>query len=136
MRKYIFFLCVVSFVSCKEIASNGNLYFENPQPTDVSELVSIPNRFVGLYKNEDSTFLRIDKDMITRYVFWKFRVHKTEIDSLNKEFDLVSGKWVHKNSNDVFEMKKYKILWNFPQNILIQYFDFQNFKKQKGTRRI
>ena len=106
MRKNIFFFCIVSFISCKEIASNGNLYFENPQPLDVSELVSIPNRFVGLYKNEDSAFLRIDKDMITRYVFWKFRIHKTEIDSLKKEFDLVSGKWVNKNSNDVFEMKK------------------------------
>ena len=53
------------FFSCKERAAHpiGNTYYyQEPQPINDSELNSIPNKYLGLYVNEDSIYLNVSKE--------------------------------------------------------------------------
>ena len=81
MKKYLILLItILFFASCKERASEhpiGNTYYyQEPQPINDSELNSIPNKFIGLYVNDDSTYLNISRKIITNESFFKFRIQK------------------------------------------------------------
>ena len=106
MKKILFLLFVICLFSCKEKIAVNNLYFENPQPFGDAELKKVPDKFLGLYQDEDSVFIQIDKNIITKYKFRKFRIHITELDSLKDEMDLVNGKLIDSKTKFVFEMKK------------------------------
>ena len=87
-------------------APEGNtFFFENPQPINDSELKSFPNKFVGLYVNSDSLFLRIKSKLIVTEFEYKFRFHKTKLDSLNNEFVIKNGKYIQKNTNEEYDFK-------------------------------
>ena len=64
MKNLILLLFVSLLFSCKEEAIGNDLYFDNPQPINDSELKEIPQKFLGLYKDADSVFLQIDKNLI------------------------------------------------------------------------
>jgi hypothetical protein len=80
------------------------LYFENPQPDKSSELDRFPNKFRGLYVNNDSTFIRIEESKILKEYFYKFKVHKLTLDSTKAEYDIVDGKFITKDAKDKFDM--------------------------------
>lgn len=92
--------------SCKEEAIGNDLYFENLQPINDSELKEIPKKFLGLYKNADSVFLKIDKTMIVKYRYGKFKIHKSELDSMKNDFEITNEKLVEKETKAIFETKK------------------------------
>ncbi|OOV16248.1 hypothetical protein BXU10_21975 [Flavobacterium sp. LM4] len=110
MKKSILIIAViVSIISCKKAdayacADCVNLYFENPQPDKDSELDRFPNKFRGLYMNNDSTFIRIEESRILKEYFYKFKVHKLTLDSTKSEYDIVDGKIVTKETKDKFDM--------------------------------
>lgn len=135
MKKVIFLLVIIVAVSCKEAVKGNDLYFENPQPINDSELNSIPNKFLGLYKDEDSVFLKIDKDIITKYRFGKVRIHKTEFDSLKTEFDFINGKLIDRKTKAAFEMRKVGDsleLSNKDIDTIFQFSDAQKAKRSNG----
>ena len=82
-----------------------SFYFESPQPINDSELNIFPSKFKGLYMTQDSTFLRIDDDRILREYFYKFKVHRKEMDSLKSEYNLVDGKLITKDTKEKFDIK-------------------------------
>lgn len=110
MKKSILIIVViVSIISCKQVdayacADCVNLYFENPQPDKDLELVRFPNKFRGLYMNNDSTFIRIEENRILKEYFYKFKVHKLTLDSTKSEYDIVDGKFIAKDTKDKFDM--------------------------------
>lgn len=115
MKKSILIIAVmVSIISCKKADAAATelcdgcvtFYFENPQPVNDSELRRFPPKFKGLYMTSDSTFLRIDDDRIYREFFFKFRIHRLEMDSLKAEYDLVDGKLITKDTKDKFDIFK------------------------------
>ncbi|MCA1966860.1 MAG: hypothetical protein LDL23_09435, partial [Flavobacterium sp.] len=76
------------YASCKERSAHpiGNTYYyQEPQPINDSELNSIPNKYLGLYVNEDSIYLNVSKRMIVEESFFKFRIHKNSLDSIADE---------------------------------------------------
>ncbi len=95
--------------SCKQaeaVPDGNNFYFESPQPINDSELSSFPNKFKGLYMSEDSLFLNITNNMIFSEREYKFRFHKTQLDSLKEYFDVVDEKYISKDTKEIFYSKK------------------------------
>jgi hypothetical protein len=111
--KKLTLLCIISIViiSCKQIEGfpipdGNNFYFEYPQPINDSELSSFPNKFKGVYMSLDSLFLNITNNMIFSEREYKFRFHKTQLDSLKEYFDAVDGKYISKDTKEIFNSKK------------------------------
>lgn len=106
MKKIVLiFVLVIALGSCKKVRVRPCpdcffLYFENPQPEDYSELDRFPHRFKGFYKNEDSTFLKIDEDRMILKYFWKYKIHKNELDSMRSDFYIYDDKIISKNSKE------------------------------------
>jgi hypothetical protein len=108
MKKYLLFLGVfLIFLSCKraEVPFGLSIYFETPQPINDSELSKIPNKFRGLYMDSDSTYVRINENVILTENYNKFRIHKNAMDSLKQEFEFINGKYILKVNNSVYEPK-------------------------------
>ncbi len=136
MKKIVSFLLIACMFSCKEVVIGNDLYFEDTQPANDSDLKMIPNKFLGLYKDEDSVFLKIDKNLIIKYRFGKGRIHKTELDSLKEECYLINKKLVDKKTKAVFEMKKIGDsieLSNKEIDTIFQFSDVQKAKRSNGN---
>jgi len=132
MNKFVLLLCAIFLFSCKEIADGNDLYFENPQPINDSELKEIPNKFLGLYKDADSVFLKIEKKMITKYQFDKFRIHKVELDSMKNEYELKDGELIDKKTRIAFTIKKIGDSIELANKNLDTVFQFSSNKKAKS----
>lgn len=106
MKKIVLIIVVlIVLVACKKAdaeACDGCLvfYFENPQPDNDSELTGFPSKFKGLYKNNDSTFIRIEEDRIIREYFYKYRIHKSFLDSLKQEYEIVNDQLIDKETKE------------------------------------
>ena len=108
MKKIILVLVVaLSLFSCKQEQTpvGNNFLFVKTQPINESELSKIPNKFLGNYTNSDSTKLSFTENAIFKETTDKFRFHKRDLDSLKKDFDVIKGKYILKNSKEVFETK-------------------------------
>lgn len=106
MKKIVLiFVLVIELGSCKKVRVRPCpdcflLYFENPQPEDYLELDRFPHRFRGFYKNEDSTFLKIDEDRMILKYFGKYKIHKNELDSTRSDFYIYDNKIISKDSKE------------------------------------
>jgi hypothetical protein len=122
------------FASCKEhaVPVGNTFYFSEPQPINDSELNSIPNKFIGLYVNEDSIYLNVSKRMITEESFFKFRIHKNSLDSIVDEIVRVNGKYKFKKETTFLEDKIIGDSIEFSQKQIDTFFIFSD--KQKAKR--
>lgn len=122
------------FTSCKEhaVPVGNTYYFSDPQPVNDSELNSIPNKFIGLYVNEDSIYLKVSKRMIAEERLFKFRIHKNSLDSLSNELIKINGKYKFKNENTFLEDKIIGDSIEFSQKEIDTLFVFSD--KQKAKR--
>jgi hypothetical protein len=78
------------------------VYFEK-KPIQDTELSKIPNKFRGLYQFRfclPAYFWKYDSKRFYR----KFRIHKTEIDSLKNVFDFVNGRYVSNIRHDLIKI--------------------------------
>lgn len=136
MKKYLILLItMLFFASCKERAAHpiGNTYYyQEPQPINDSELNSIPNKYLGLYVNEDSIYLNVSKKMIAEESFFKFRIHKNSLDSLSNELIKINGKYKFKNETTFLEDKIIGDSIEFSQKEIDTLFVFSD--KQKAKR--
>lgn len=137
MKKIFFLLFICCFFSCKEEAIPvDSLYFENPQPLGDAELKTFPSVYLGIYKDADSVFIQIDKNRITKYTFAKSKIHKTELDSLGKEFEMVNGKLINKKDNLVFDVRKVGDsleLSSKNSDTIFKFSEVQKLKRIKGN---
>lgn len=132
-KKIVYFLIIACMFSCKEVVIGNDLYFEDMQPANDPDLKMIPNKFLGLYKDEDSVFLKIDKNLITKYRFGKVRIHKIELDSLKEQYDFINQKLVDKKTKAVFEMKKIGDSIELSNKDIDTIFQFSDVQKAKGS---
>ncbi len=107
MKKYLLILSLIFLVSCKktEPVFESNFRFANAQPINNSELSKIPNKFLGVFMNADSTYLNIKFNIILTEKFSKFKIHKTQKDSLLSEFSFVNDKFISKENKQIFDSK-------------------------------
>jgi hypothetical protein len=135
MKKCVFLLCLVSLFSCRKAEAPEpeglTFYFESPQPINDSELSKIPSKFRGLYRNTDSTFLNIKEDIILKENYFKFRLHKKEMDSLKLAFHFFNGKYISKFDNRVYDYKKIGDSIEFSNKDIDTFFIFSNTQKAK-----
>ena len=135
MKNLIMLLATTLLVSsCKEraIPVGNTYYFLEPQPINDSELNSIPNKFIGLYVNEDSIYLNVSRKLITNESFFKFRIHKNSLDSIADEIVRVNGKYKFKNETTFLEDKTIGDSIEFSQIQIDTFFIFSD--KQKAKR--
>jgi hypothetical protein len=120
--------------SCKEraIPVGNTYYFLEPQPINDSELNSIPNKFIGLYVNEDSIYLNVSRKLITNESFFKFRIHKNSLDSISDKIVKVNVKYRFKDKTTFLEDKIIGDSIEFSQKEIDTLFVFSN--KQKAKR--
>lgn len=112
MKKIIvIFVFTTLFISCKKADAattefcDGCLtfYFEDPQPINDSELRGFPSKFKGLYRNNDSTYIRIEEDRIVQEYFYKYRFHKYFLDSLKQKYEIVNDQLIDKATKEKFD---------------------------------
>lgn len=131
MKKYFLFVAVAILVSCKEVRLENNVYFEEPQPINDSELTIIPSKFIGEYFSNDSLQLNITDEMITYTDDFKIRIHKSELDSLKDELVYNEDKFIEKKTNAVLENRIFGDSIEFSQKDIDTFFIFSNTQKAK-----
>jgi len=135
MKKVILILTIITFiVSCKKADACTDCLtfnFENPQPDNDSELDRFPNKFRGLYKNQDSVFIRIEEDRILREQFHKNTIHKLALDSVKDEYDIIDGKLTMKEFKIKYDIKPKGDSIELIQKIIDTLFRFSYNQKAK-----
>lgn len=139
MKKTILISVITSLIiSCKKSDAAPEcaygcvtFYFQNPQPDKDSELDHFPNRFKGLYVNNDSTFIRIEDDRILQEYFRKFKIHKLELDSLNGMYEIIDGRLIVKDTKYSYEMLKKGDSIELLQKNIDTLFRFSLYQKAK-----
>jgi hypothetical protein len=127
-------LGLLVFLSCKKaegVPSGLGFYFEIPQPINDSELSKIPNKFLGLFMNSDSTYVNVQENIILKEYYDKFRFHKREFDSIKLDFDKVGDKYISKLNSTIFECKYLKDSIEFSNKRIDTFFIFSNTQKAK-----
>ncbi|MES2574966.1 MAG: hypothetical protein V4572_08485 [Bacteroidota bacterium] len=107
MKKYFLLMGLLAFASCKKVAEpyGLNFYYENTQPINDSELSKFPSKFRGLYMNSDSVFINVKEKEILIENYYRFKFHKSTMDSLKQEFKFYNGKYFAKMNNKVYDSK-------------------------------
>lgn len=134
MKKLGFLFVFAFLTSCKETQSIpiGNaIYFENPQPINDAELKSFPNTFLGMYIYQDSSYLNIQKDMITDERIWKSKISYRELDSVISDYELSDKEMVSKDGSWKFQYRKLKDSVELTNRRVDTLFIFSNFQKAK-----
>lgn len=136
MRKYLLILGLLLVFSCKRTDALSeefgfNLFFENPQPINDSELAKIPNKFRGLFIGADSMYIKIEENVILSEFYNKHIFHKKVLDSIAKDYDLVDNHYVSKLSKDVFEYRHVGDSVEFSNKQVDTLFCFSNLQKAK-----
>jgi hypothetical protein len=134
MKKIVLlFGVILLLVSCKqsECPAGNMFFFEAPQPINDSELTSIPNKFQGIYRNSDSVYLNIKKNIIYTESEFKFRIHKNQTDSLKQDFYIENGKYISKNKKEVFNSKVIGDSIELAYKDVDTFFSFSDIQKAK-----
>lgn len=123
MKKLLLLIVFLLFLSCKDNAKIDGLsfYFESPQPINDSELSKIPNRFLGVFMNSDSLFLEVKENCILQKRINRFKIHKKELDSIQKEFRILKDKFIFNSNGDIYYRR------NFGDSIQLSNTDIDTF---------
>jgi hypothetical protein len=128
MNKCFLILVLLFVVSCKKVAApyaGFDMCFENPQPINDSELSKIPNKFRGIFINSDSMYITIKENIILEESYYKFRIHKTDLDSLKEFFSYTNGEF--KLGSKIFRGDSLEII----KKDIDTFFIFSNNQKAK-----
>lgn len=101
---------VLFLVSCKQADAvpyyGIDFLFKKTQPINDNEINQLPNKFIGNYINQDSTFLIIDKRVIYYKWITKSNISFLEFDALKDSMKIVDNRINH--NNNFFEFRKLK----------------------------
>jgi hypothetical protein len=135
MNKFFYLIIVLIVISsCKDVSSEpfGNsYYFESPQPINDSELTKIPNKFLGLYMNSDSSYLNVKENIILTEKNHKFYLNKKHLNSLKDGFEIVNGKFISKISKEIYNYRELKDSIELTNKDVDTFFIFSNTQKAK-----
>ena len=134
MKKYILVFALLAFISCKKVECEPygfNFYFENPQPINDAVLSKIPNKFRGLFMSSDSVYLNIKEDIILKESFFKFKMHKNDMDSLKNEIVFSNGRYIFKDDNKKLDYRHLRDSIEFSEKLIDTFFIFSDKNKAK-----
>lgn len=109
-----------------------DLYFENSQPVNDSELSKIPFKFLGYYCIGENFFMVVTKNQILTKYFDKSRIHRNGLDSLKVDFHVTKDKIISKKVTELeFD---YKLIGDSIELLDVEtdtIFEFSNKQKMK-----
>ena len=134
---FTFLAATLLFTSFNEhaVPVGNTYYYTQPQPINDSELNSIPNKYLGYYVNADSVFLNVSKKMITEERFFKFRIHKNNLDSIADKIVKFNGKYRFKNETTFLDDQIIGDSIEFSQKELDTFFIFSDKQIAKRISR-
>lgn len=111
--KYLLSILIfLFFVGCKQVDAvpyfGIDFLFKEPQPINDKELNYLPNRFVGKYINQDSTYLIIEDNTI--YYKWtiKNQISNSRFDSIKDSVKIIQNRMYLFNNKKFYEYRKLK----------------------------
>lgn len=133
---FLIVVTMIFLVSCKKIRARPCpdcfiFYFKNPQPENDTELDHFPVRFRGLYINKDSSFLIIKEDRMIYKYFGTYKMHKTEFDTIKKDYVMISNQATNKISKEKLLMHVQGDSIEFKETYLDTFFRLSYYNKLK-----
>ncbi|MGL2964170.1 hypothetical protein ACSVH2_10165 [Flavobacterium sp. RSB2_4_14] len=129
---------VLFFGSCKRADAvpyyGIDFLFKEAQPINDNELKQLPNKFIGNYINQDSTFLIIEKRLIYYKWITKNNISFLEFDALKDSMKIVKNRIYH--NNIFFEFRKLKDsveITNTDYDTIFAISDSNKAKRIRGT---
>ena len=111
-KYFLLILVFVSFVSCKQAEAvpyfGIDFLFKESQPINHSELKHFPNKFIGSYINQDSTYLIITDKLIYNKWINRNYISLSEFDSVKDSVKIVGNKMYLLDSKKFFDYRKVK----------------------------
>jgi len=79
------FVVAVLLTSCKQsILSNSFVYFNEPQPVNVDEIISFPKKYQGTFTLDNSNFLIVQEKCIFKKQIDSIEISKKDLDKAEK----------------------------------------------------
>jgi hypothetical protein len=101
----------VSFFSCKQAEAEYfgiDFLFKEPQPINDKELKHFPNKFVGSYINQDSTYLIITDKVICNKWITRNNISLSEFESVKDSVKIIGNRMYLFDSKKFFDFRKVK----------------------------
>jgi hypothetical protein len=136
-KYFLFISFFIFFGSCKQadVPYFGiEFLFKETQPINDSELNHLPNKFIGNYINQDSTYLIIEKQVI--YYKWRTKnnISFSEFNLLKDSLKIVNNKIFFDDEFVEFRMLKDSVeIINTDLDTLFSISDFNKVKRVKGS---
>lgn len=107
---FFIILILIFFISCKKVEAvpdfGIDFLFKESQPINDCELNHLPNKFIGNYINQDSTFLILGKKVIYYKWITKNNISFSEFNSLKDSLKIIGNKIFF--DNEFVEFRKLK----------------------------
>lgn len=132
--KPLLLLFILPFFSCKNDLATPvgiDLYFQNTQPVNDSELTKIPNKFLGSYLIDNDFYMVVSKEQILTEYYECFRIHKKEMDSLKRENTVESNRIIDRGNNLIYDFKTIGDSIELSRKDLDTIFEFSPEQKMK-----
>ena len=135
MKKIFLAHCILLLlISCKEISSQTDyIVFDKPQPDNDSELLSLPSKYLGEFRKNDSTFLFVEKKNIIEKNLWFITIDKDSISQITDEYDIKNNIITNKITKEKYSIKPIK------DNFIIEFQSFDTiffFSENQKAKRI
>jgi hypothetical protein len=108
-KYFLLILVFVSFISCKQgvaVPDFGiDFLFKESQPINDRELKHFPNKFIGSYINQDSTYLIITDKLIYNKWITRNNISLLEFDSLKDSIKIVGNRMYLLDSKKFFDFR-------------------------------
>lgn len=137
-KYFLLILVFVSFVSCKQAEAvpdfGIDFLFKETQPINDRELKHIPNKFIGSYINQDSTYLIITDKVIYNKWIAKNNISLSEFDSVKDSVKIVGNKMYLLDSKKFFDFRKVKDSIEITDTYYDTIFSISDFNKVKRIK--
>ena len=135
MKKIFLAHCILLLlISCKKISSQTDyIVFDKPQPDNDSELLSLPSKYLGEFRKNDSTFLFVEKKHIIKKNLWFITIDKDSISQITDEYDMKNNIITNKITKEKYSIKPIK------DNFIIKFQSFDTiffFSENQKAKRI
>lgn len=131
-KYFLLIIVFVSYISCKQIDAayfGIDFLFKEPQPINDIEFKHFPNKLIGSYINQDSTYLIITDKVICNKWIARNNVSLSEFDSVKDSVKIIGNRMYLLDSKKFFDFRKVKDSIEITHTYYDTIFSISNFDK-------
>lgn len=137
IKYLLLFSSILFFKSCKEAEAipyyGIDFLFKEAQPINDREINHLPNKFIGSYINQDSTYLIIEDKIIYYKWITKNNMSYPDFNSLKDSLNIIDNKIYHEKDIVEFRSLKDSIeLTSFSYDTIFSLSEINKAKRIKG----